>query len=55
MVFKALETLQVSNEHALLVGDSHFDREAAAAADVQFIQYNIGGNERLDSVLGRLA
>ena len=55
MVIKALATLGVSKERALLVGDSHFDKEAAAAAEVQFIHYNIGGNERLDSVLGTLA
>ncbi len=54
MVFKALETLGVSNEHAILVGDSHFDEEAASAAEVLFIPYDIKSGQRLDSVLGSL-
>ena len=54
MVFQALETLAVSNEHAILVGDSHFDEEAAAAADVTFIPYNIKSGQRLSSALGSL-
>jgi len=55
MVFKALGALGVSNEHALLVGDSHYDEEAASAAEVHFIQYDIKNDERLDAALGDLA
>jgi phosphoglycolate phosphatase/AHBA synthesis associated protein len=50
MVFKALDGMSVSKEKAILVGDSHFDREAAAAAGLRFIHYNIEA-ERLDRVL----
>jgi HAD superfamily hydrolase (TIGR01509 family) len=55
MVFKALETLGVAKEQALFVGDSHFDEEAAAAAGVRYIHYDIKENEPLDVVLGALS
>jgi phosphoglycolate phosphatase/AHBA synthesis associated protein len=51
MVLKALESLDVSNHEAVLIGDSHFDREAAAAANVRFIPYNIEEDGRLDALL----
>jgi phosphoglycolate phosphatase-like HAD superfamily hydrolase len=37
------------------VGDSHFDEEAAAAAGVRYIHYDIKKKEPLDTVLGALS
>jgi phosphoglycolate phosphatase/AHBA synthesis associated protein len=50
MVFRALESLGVSTEEAILVGDSRFDREAAAAAGVRFAAYGTEGEIRLDNL-----
>lgn len=54
MVVKALEMLGVSNHEAVLIGDSHFDREAASAAQIRFIRYNIESDVRLDAILESL-
>jgi HAD superfamily hydrolase (TIGR01549 family) len=51
MVFRALESLEVTNREAVLIGDSHFDREAASAAQVRFIPYDIKDDGRLDALL----
>jgi phosphoglycolate phosphatase/AHBA synthesis associated protein len=54
MLIKALQRLGVSPDEAVLIGDSHFDREAAAAARVRYVPYDIAGNERLDVVVESL-
>jgi HAD superfamily hydrolase (TIGR01549 family) len=51
MVFKALTRLDVPNENAVLIGDSDFDRGAAAAARIHYVHYNIETRERLDRVV----
>ncbi len=51
MVLKALELLEAAKAEAILVGDSHFDREAAAAAGVTFYDYNIQADNELDALL----
>jgi HAD superfamily hydrolase (TIGR01509 family) len=55
MVLKALEQLEVSEAEAILVGDSHFDREAAASAGVAFHEYNIQSDDELDAILTAIA
>ncbi len=55
MVLKALEQLEVSKADAILVGDSHFDREAAATAGVTFYDSNIQSDDRLDAILTAIA
>ncbi len=55
MVLKALEQLGASKADAILVGDSHFDREAAASAGVTFYDYNIQSDDRLDAILTAIA
>jgi HAD superfamily hydrolase (TIGR01509 family) len=51
MVFKALEQLGSSKEEAILVGDSHFDREAAASAGITFHHYDIQSEDELGKIL----
>jgi phosphoglycolate phosphatase/AHBA synthesis associated protein len=51
MVYRALELLEVPPEEALFVGDSPYDREAAAAAGVSFAGY---GGITGDRTLARL-
>jgi phosphoglycolate phosphatase/AHBA synthesis associated protein len=51
MVLEALKLLDVSSHEAVLIGDSHFDRDAAAAAQVRFIPYSIEDGGRLDAFL----
>jgi phosphoglycolate phosphatase/AHBA synthesis associated protein len=46
----ALEALGVPAEDALLVGDSRYDREAAAAAGVRFVGFGLDGDSRVDSL-----
>lgn len=46
----ALEQMGVEASRAWMVGDSRFDREAAAAAGVRFIGYGIDGDERVESL-----
>ena len=43
MLLLACERLKVRPENAMMVGDSRFDREAAAAAGIRFIGYGIDG------------
>ena len=47
----ALHELKVKAEHACMVGDSRFDREAAAAAKVRFIGLRIAGDRRIDRLV----
>ncbi len=54
MVFEACRRLAVSPERAWMVGDSHYDRDAARAAGVRFVGVaGIEGDPTLESV-GRL-
>jgi HAD superfamily hydrolase (TIGR01509 family) len=50
MVVKALDLLGVSRAEAAIVGDSRFDREAAAAAGVRFLGYRTEGEATLDEL-----
>ena len=50
MLRLACERLEVEPEQALMVGDSRFDRDAAAAAGVRFVGYGIEGELRVDSL-----
>ena len=56
MVLEACRRLGAPPEHAVLVGDSRFDREAAAAAGVPFVLYDVRRNESLartvDGIVG---
>jgi beta-phosphoglucomutase-like phosphatase (HAD superfamily) len=47
----ALHELKVKAEHAWMVGDSRFDREAAAAAKVRFIGLRISGDRRIERLV----
>ncbi len=44
----ALHELKVKAEHAWMVGDSRFDREAAAAARLTFVGLRIEGHHRIE-------
>lgn len=48
MVLRACGLLDVAPEHALVVGDSAYDRRAAAAAGVRFAGLGIDGDLRLE-------
>ena len=48
----ALEGLSLAPAAALMVGDSRFDREAAAAAGVRFVGLGLDGDVRIDSLAG---
>ncbi|MFI5316546.1 MAG: HAD family hydrolase [Myxococcota bacterium] len=50
MVLEACRRLRVAPEQALVVGDSRFDREAAAAASVRFLGLRIDGDARVERV-----
>jgi phosphoglycolate phosphatase/AHBA synthesis associated protein len=51
MVRVACECLGVRAADALLIGDSRFDREAAEAAGVRFVQFDTKGRRRLTEVV----
>jgi HAD superfamily hydrolase (TIGR01509 family) len=51
----ALETLGIPAGDALMVGDSRYDREAAAAAGVRFAGFGIDGDLRVESLPALLA
>lgn len=50
VVLHALSKLQLDPSQAWMVGDSRFDREAAAAAGVFFVGYTIDGDRRVASL-----
>ncbi|MBW2315669.1 MAG: HAD family hydrolase [Deltaproteobacteria bacterium] len=50
MLLVACERLGVKPEQALMVGDSRFDRDAAAAARIRFIGYGIDGDLRVEAL-----
>lgn len=50
IVLRACETLDLRPDRAVMVGDSRFDREAAAAARVRFVGYKIDGDERIEQL-----
>jgi len=50
MLLLACERLGVKPERALMVGDSRFDREAAAAAGIRFVGYGIDGDVRIETL-----
>lgn len=54
MVLEAMDLLQVTKTQSVLVGDSHFDREAAQGAGIRFLRYNIETDGDLNAALGRL-
>ena len=41
MLLRSLDALAVPREQALMVGDSRYDEEAAAAAEVPFLHYDM--------------
>jgi HAD superfamily hydrolase (TIGR01509 family) len=47
----ALREVNCSPSSALMVGDSRYDREAAAAAGVFFVGYRQSGDERVESLV----
>ena len=58
MLLRACELLAVAPDGAVMVGDSHFDREAARGAGCRFVGRGIDGDvriDRLDELLGVLA
>ena len=50
MVLKALAFFGVEASEAVVVGDTHNDRDAAAAAGVRFIGLKIDGNVRIEKL-----
>lgn len=51
MLVLACERLGVAAADAWMVGDSRFDREAAAAAGVFFVGFGIDGDRRIDRLI----
>jgi phosphoglycolate phosphatase/AHBA synthesis associated protein len=51
MVLRACELLEIPSDEALVVGDSHYDREAARAAGSPFAGLGIDGDIRLDRLV----
>jgi len=47
MLLRACELLEVSPSDAWMIGDSRYDKEAAAAAEIYFIGIGLDGDERL--------
>ncbi len=48
MVLEACRRLRVAPAEALVVGDSRYDRDAAAAAKVRFVGLRIDGDRRIE-------
>lgn len=48
IVLRACEVLDVDRRGAVLVGDTHYDREAARAAGVRFVGYRTDGDPRIE-------
>ncbi len=51
MLLRACELLRVSPSEAWMIGDSRYDRESAAAAEVYFIGVRIDGEKRLNRLV----
>lgn len=51
MLLRACELLEVSPERAVMVGDSHFDRAAAAGAGCRFVGLGIDGDVRIEQLV----
>ena len=54
MVLEACRRLRVAPAEALVVGDSRYDRDAAAAAKVRFVGLRIAGDRRIERLGGLL-
>jgi phosphoglycolate phosphatase/AHBA synthesis associated protein len=54
MVLMACGLLGIGTRDAIVVGDSRFDKEAAAAAGVRFVGYGIDGDDTIDDLTGVL-
>jgi len=50
MLWLACDRLEVDCNDCVMVGDSHFDRDAARAADVHFAGFGIDGDTTLDEL-----
>jgi phosphoglycolate phosphatase/AHBA synthesis associated protein len=50
MVLEACRVLRVTTAQALVVGDSRYDRDAAAAANVRFVGLRIDGDRRIEGL-----
>lgn len=55
MVLRACSLLGVETSQAIVIGDSHFDAEAAAAAEVFFVGYKRAGDATIDRLREVLA
>lgn len=55
MLLKALSALEVPPAEAWMIGDSLYDKEAAAAAEVFFVGIGIDGDRRIGSLLDLFA
>jgi phosphoglycolate phosphatase/AHBA synthesis associated protein len=55
MVLRACERLAVAPPAAIMIGDSRFDREAAAAAGVRFVGLNLEGDVSVSTLDALLA
>lgn len=53
LLLEALDALSVAPAHALMVGDSRFDEEGAAAAKVRFLRYDLRDGASLRDALER--
>jgi len=51
MLLVACERLGVAPGEALMVGDTHFDRDAARAAGVRFVGLGIDGDRRIETLV----
>jgi phosphoglycolate phosphatase/AHBA synthesis associated protein len=55
MVVRALQLLAVAPSQAIYVGDTRFDKEAAAAAGVRFVGLGVEGNPTITRLLDLLS
>lgn len=54
MLLLALRRLRLQKENVIMVGDSRYDREAAAAAGIRFVGYRTHGDDRVDELIDLL-
>jgi len=50
MLLEACRTLGVEPAQAVMIGDSRFDREAAAAAGIDFVGIRLDGDQRIEDL-----